>query len=659
LRYDPEGIGPAAAERESMGDTVAKRIDSTAGSVDRRKFLKGAAGAAGAAGAIVTGTATGQSAPAASRPGVARPTEADARADFVPPEPSVGAQFIRRPGSDYMVDVLKTLDFDYVAVNPGSAFEGLHESIINHGGNRTPEILTVLHEEAGAAIAHGYAKAAGKPMMTLMHGTVGLLHASMGLFQAWCDRVPVYAIVGHNRNPTSVVNRPHSAQDMGAIVRDFMKMDDEPTNLEVFGNIAMRAYTIGRTPPMGPTLLVVDSELQEAPIADPARLAIPRLSMPSIPQGESGAVREAARLLAAAERPLIRTGKLARTAAGWDRLVELAELLQAPVDVGGYASWQDFPSWHALYGSGGPEYRPDVILGLELNDMTASVRAVRATGGRTISICSEYLSQGHNIHDFGNYSEVDVAIAADGEATLPSLIEEIRKQGSGNAARLRSARGAQIAAAHKTIRESEIDAARYGWNGSPISVPRMVAELGRQIQNDDWAIVSGHQFTGQWQRRLLNHDKHYRYNGDCGGFGIGYDTPASVGGALAHREHGRLSIGIVGDGDFNFVGAGALWTAAHHKIPLLLIVHNNRAYHAEVMLVQRVAARRGRGNDNVDIGNVIRDPAPDYAKIAQGYGIHAEGPIEDPAALAPALERALARVRAGEPALIDVVSQPR
>jgi thiamine pyrophosphate-dependent acetolactate synthase large subunit-like protein len=642
-----------------MGDAVAKPVDSAStSSVDRRKFLKGAA--AGAAGAIVTGAASGQQgAPAGARPAVVRPTEADARADFVPPEARVDARFIRHPGSDYMVDVLKALDFDYVAVNPGSAFEGLHESIINHGGNRKPEILTVLHEEAGAAIAHGYAKAAGKPMMTLMHGTVGLLHASMGLFQAWCDRVPVFAIVGHPRNPTSVVNRPHSAQDMGSIVRDFMKMDDEPTNLEVFANIAMRAYTIGRTPPMGPTLLVVDSQLQEAPIPDPARLTIPRLSMPSIPQGDSAAVREAARLLASAERPLIRTGKLARTSAGWDLLIELAELLQAPVDVGGYASWQDFPSWHALYGSGGSEYRPDVILGLELNDMTASVRAVRGTGGKTISICSEYLSQGHNIHDFGNYSEVDLGLAADGEATLPSLIEEIRRQSAGNAARLRSARGAQIAAAHKTIRENELDAARYGWNSTPVSVPRMVAELARQVQNDDWAIVSGHQFTGQWQRRLMNHDKFYRYNGDCGGFGIGYDTPASVGGALAHREHGRLPVAIVGDGDFNFVGAGALWTAAHHKIPLLVMVHNNRAYHAEVMLVQRTAARRGRGNDRVDIGNVIRDPAPDYAKIAQGYGLYAEGPIADPNALAPALERALARVRAGEPALLDVVSQPR
>ena len=641
---------------------MAKRVDSAStGSVDRREFLKGAAaGAAGAAGAIVTGPAPAQqAAPANQRPGVTRPTEADARADFVPPEPRVDARFIRNPGSDYMVDVLKALDFDYVAVNPGSAFEGLHESLINHGGNRKPEILTVLHEEAGAAMAHGYAKAAGKPMMTLMHGTVGLLHAGMGLFHAWCDRVPVFAIVGQPRNPTSVINRPHSAQDMGSIVRDFMKMDDEPTNLDVFANIAMRAYTIGLTPPRGPTLLVIDSELQEAPIPDPSKLTIPRLSMPSIPQGDSGAVKEAARLLVSAERPLIRTGKLARTSAGWDRLVELAELLQAPVDVGGYGSWQDFPSWHALYGSGGADYRPDVILGLEINDMTPSVRAVRATGGKTISICSEYLSQGHNIHDFGNYSEVDVAIAADGEVTLPSLIEEVRKQSTGNAQRLRTARGAQVAAAHKSIRESEIDAARYGWNSSPVSVPRLVAELGRQIQNDDWAIVSGHQFTGQWQRRLLNHDKFYRYNGDSGGFGIGYDTPASVGGALAHREHGRLPIAIVGDGDFNFVGAGALWTAAHHKIPLLLIVHNNRAYHAEVMLVQRTAARRGRGNDKVDIGNVIRDPAPDYAKIAQGYGIYAEGPIADPTALGPALERALARVRAGEPALLDVISQPR
>lgn len=620
----------------------------------RRRFLKGAA--AGAASALVVNRTAEAQQSGSEAPRITRPTEADGLADYAPPERP--DPFIRQPGSDYMVDVIKNLDIDYVAVNPGSSFEGIHESLINYGGNTEPELLTVLHEEAGAAMAHGYAKAAGKPMMTLMHGTVGLLHATMGMFQAWADRVPIFAVVAHSRNPTSVVNRPHSAQDMGALVRDFVKWDDEPTTLELFGASAMRAYALGTTPPMGPTLLVVDSELQERDVPDLSALRVPTLSKPAPPQGDSGAVREAAEWLVAAERPLIRSGKLARTAAGWDGLLELAELLQVPVDVGNYASWQDFPSWHRLYGNGGPDYTPDLILGLELNDMNGPVSQMRANGGRTISICAEYLSQGSNIHDFGNYSEVDLAIAADGEATLPALIEEVRRLTTRDKAGLFEARGARIAEAHKAMRAAELDEARYGWDASPVSVPRMIAELGRQVQNDDWAIVSGHQFTGTWQRRLMNHDRHYRYNGDCGGFGIGYDTPASVGGALAHREHGRLPIAIVGDGDFNFVGAGAMWTAAHHRIPLLTVIHNNRAYHAEVMLVQRTAGRRGRGAGHAHIGNVIKDPAPDYAKIAEGYGVYAET-VADPNELAASFDRALAQVRAGEPALVDVISQPR
>jgi acetolactate synthase-1/2/3 large subunit len=624
----------------------------------RRNFLKGAA--AGAATALVTGnSANAQQGPTTGRPAVVRPTEADGRADFAPPDTSRVGPAIAQPGSDYMVDVLKQLDLDYVAVNPGSSFEGLHESIINYGGNTKPQLLTVLHEEAGAAMAHGYAKAAGKPMMTLMHGTVGLLHSSMAMFQAWADRVPIFAVVAHSRNPTSVINRPHSAQDMGSLVRSFTKFDDEATNLERFAESAMRAYSLGRMPPMGPTLLVVDSQLQEMPVEDRSKLHVPELRLAPPPQGDANAVREAARLLVEAKQPLIRPFKLARTEAGWNRLIELAELLQAPVDVGTYGSWQDFPSWHKLYGTGGPDYKPDVILGLELNDMTGAVRTARANGGRTISICSEYLFQGTNIHDYGDYAEVDVPIAGDGEDTLPALIEEVRRLATRDRLRAFGDRGEMIAAAHHAQREQELEEARYGWNASPISVPRMIAELGRQVANDDWAIVSGHQFTGTWQRRLLNHDQHYRYNGDCGGFGIGYDAPASVGGALGHKAQGRLPIAVLGDGDFNFVGPGALWTAAHERIPLLMVVHNNRAYHAEVMLVQRTAARRGRGSDRSHIGTMITDPNPDYAKIAQGYGVYAEGPVSDPGELGNVFARALERVRAGEPALVDVISQPR
>jgi acetolactate synthase-1/2/3 large subunit len=239
------------------------------------------------------------------------------------------------------------------------------------------------------------------------------------------------------------------------------------------------------------------------------------------------------------------------------------------------------------------------------------------------------------------------------------LIEECRKLITPTRRRALDQRGAKIATSNQQLRAHWIDEARFGWDSSPISIPRMIAELHGQIRNDDWAIVSGHQFTGDWQRRLMNFDRHYRYNGDSGGFGIGYDTPGSVGGALGHRAQGRLCIGIVGDGDFNFVGPGALWTAAHHKIPLLLIIHNNRAYNAELMIVQRMCGQRRRGTDRAQIGTTITDPNVDYAKVAQGYGVYAEGPIQDPTALASAFERALQRVRAGEPALVDVVSQPR
>jgi len=562
------------------------------------------------------------------------------------------------PASDYMVDVLKTLNLDYVAVNPGSAFEGLHESLINHGQNQKPEMLTCLHEEQAAAMAHGYAKAAGKPMMIALHGTVGLLHASFGMFQAWCDRVPMLVFVGHNRNPTSVVNRPHSAQDMGAIARDYTKWDDEATNLDRFAEAAVKAYAIGRTPPMGPTLLVVDSGLQNSMISDRGRLRIPALTMPAPPIGDPAAVKEAARILVNAESPLITPGKLARTPKGWDLLIELAELLQAPVFVGTYGSWQDFPNRHKLNGRGGAAYRADVTLGLELNDMSAAARTARSGGGKTISICAEYLSQGRNIHDFGNYSEVDIAIAADGEATMPSLIEEIRKLITPEKRRAFDARGAKIAEAHRTERVRQVEEARFGWDVSPISIQRMIAELGAQIKNDDWSMGSGHQFTGDWQRVLLNFDKHHRYWGDCGGFGIGYDTQAAVGVALANKGTGRVTVAVVGDGDLNF-GPGVLWTAAHHKIPLLFVVHNNRGYQAEVMIVQRVCSQRGRGTQNAHIGTTIDNPNIDYTKIAQGYGLHAEGPITNPNDLAPAFQRALARVRAGEPALVDVVSQAR
>lgn len=197
-----------------------------------------------------------------------------------------------------------------------------------------------------------------------------------------------------------------------------------------------------------------------------------------------------------------------------------------------------------------------------------------------------------------------------------------------------------------------------GWDARPISTARLCAELWDQIKHDDWSLVSWQGFISGWPGKLWDFNKHYQYIGGQGAGGIGYNLPASVGAALANRKHGRLSINIQGDGDLNFA-PGALWTAVHHKIPLLTVMHNNRGYHAEVMYVQQNASRHKRGEDRAHIGTTIRDPNIDYAKMAQAYGMYAEGPIENPADLGPALRRALAKVRAGEPALVDVVMQPR
>ena len=197
-------------------------------------------------------------------------------------------------------------------------------------------------------------------------------------------------------------------------------------------------------------------------------------------------------------------------------------------------------------------------------------------------------------------------------------------------------------------------------DASPVSTARLSAEVWAQIRNEDWSLVSNYytDATGGWPRKLWNFDKPYQWLGHAGGGGIGYGAPASVGGALANRRHGRLSVAIQTDGDFMYA-PGVLWTAAHHRIPLLSVMNNNRAYHMELMHVQRMCNARNRGVDRGTIGSELTDPNIDYAKLAQSLGVYAEGPITNPADLGPALKRAIAVVKRGEPALVDVVTQVR
>ena len=636
--------------------------------IQRREFLqKGAL-----AGAAIVGSAAAAGAQAQS-PAPTTPVMTAAAEAAEPGDVQVLGEN-QRCGSDYMVDVFKSLGFEYVCANPGSSFRGLHESIINYGGNKSPELITCCHEESSVAMAHAYYKAEGKPIAVMAHGTVGLQHASMALYNAWCDRVPVYMVIGNYND--AAIRRPaewyHGVQDAAAMVRDFTKWDDTPWSLTHFAESAVRAYKLAVTPPMAPTVLVLDGILMEDGVPRDNRLPIPRLTIPAPPQGDSGSVEEVARLLVAAESPLLVADRLARTPNGMKLLIELAETLQAGVIDQG--SRMNFPSRHRLnqtQRAAAAVGEADVIVGLEVSDFWATVNTLRDQLHRStrriakptaklITITTGDLYVRANYQDFRRLQDLDLAIAADGEATLPTLIDAVKRLATGDRKRVFQERGAKLAEASRAAAERSRVAASYAWDASPVSTARLSAEVWAQIRNEDWSLVSNYytDANGGWPRRLWDFDKPYQWLGHAGGGGIGYGAPASVGGALANRRHGRLSVAIQTDGDFMYA-PGVLWTAAHHRIPLLSVMNNNRAYHMELMHVQRMCNARNRGVDRGTIGSELTDPNIDYAKLAQSLGVYAEGPITNPADLGPALKRAIAVVKRGEPALVDVVTQVR
>ena len=646
---------------------------------DRRKFLTGvvAAGAATAASTMTPPAA--RAAEAASRaPSALPPTMQIAAAETQTPRELARVPGI--PGSDFMVDVIKTLDIKYLPANCASSYRAIHESLINYGGNKQPEFLSCMHEESAVGMAHGYFKVAGKPLLTLCHGTVGLQHATMGIYNAWCDRVPVIVMGG---NDMDAAHRPpgvptfHSAQDINALVRDFTKWDDTPVSLEHFAQSVVRAYKIAMTPPYGPVMISLDAGLQQEPMKEHGgeKPAIPRYVPTAPPQGDSGAVKEAARLLAGAQNPLIVADRAARTANGVTLLVQLAELLQARViDTGGR---MNFPKTHYLSAPPSAIGSGDVILGLELSDFWGVVNSWTdngmnggigtngtriKNGTKLISISSVELNTKANYQDFQRFQVVDVPMAGDAEATLPALIEAVKAAIPKDKKAAIEKRGEAAKKAYTEGRARTREAAALAWDASPVSTARLCMETYNAVKHLDWSLVVSEGNVSNWPNRLWPMQKHYHWLGRSGGYGVGYGAPASVGAALANRDAGRFTVGFQSDGDLMYA-PGVLWTAAKHKIPLLSVMHNNRAWHQEVMHVQRMANFRNRavntGDDLGPVGTSIMNPDVEYHKLAESMGWWAKGPIKDPAQLGPALREAVKVVQSGQPALLNVWTQPR
>jgi thiamine pyrophosphate-dependent acetolactate synthase large subunit-like protein len=568
-----------------------------------------------------------------------------------------------------MVDVIKTLGVEYVAANPGSSFRSLHESVVNYGGNKLPELITCLHEESSVAIAHGYAKAAGKPMAVMAHGSVGFQHAAMAVYNAWCDRVPVIMIGGNGIDADK--RRPgtewsHSVQDPALLLRDYLKWDDAPGSLQHFAESTVRAYRVATTGQMGPVVIMADIDLQEDAIHGKPP-TIPKLR-PTLPlQGDTGALQEAAKLLLNAKNPVILADRAARNQDGVKALVKLAESLQAPViDLGGR---MNFPNTHPLCLSDMKRALvrdADVILMLEvydpwgqvngLSDPFKTVRPEAKPDVKIITIGMNDVSIRSNYQDFQRFLSVEMAIPGEAQASMPILTDYILKNATASQKTTFEARRDAMKKRWDLQLKEAKEGAALGWDASPISTARLAMETFEVIKNEPWCLAVSDRIA--WARKLWPTTEYHQMLGGSGGQGVGYGLPASVGAALANKSLGRMTVTFQPDGDLLYA-PGALWTAAHHKIPLLMVMHNNGGYYQEVMHLQRMASLHNRRTDQAWIGNSLRNPDIDFAKIAQGMGVWAEGPIKDPSQLKGALQRALAEVKQGRPALLDVVCQAR
>ncbi len=562
-------------------------------------------------------------------------------------------------GSDEIVELVRALDFDYVALLPGSSFRGLHDSIVNYetsapGGN--PRMLLCLHEEHAVAIAHGYAKVTERPMLVALHSNVGIMHASMAIFNAFCDRAPVVMLAG--TGPIDAARRRpwidwiHTSQTLGELVRGYTKWDDQPISVGATLESIVRANAIARTAPFGPTLVAIDVSVQEQ-FGAPARSTLDpaRTGPPHAAGADAADVERACVILRDAKRPVLLAGRVARSLHAWDERVALAERLGARVvfDMRVPAS---FPTDHPLSTGTSSLLAPsdaakqalrdaDVILALDYLDLAGVLTLSGVTGAPTIVSASldRYAHNAAN-RDHQAVCNIDLDLAVDPNRFVTQLLAQLgaaAPHGNGHAA----APAAPRATAAEPDAADRIDVAAIGTMVAALQAAGPVCIIRSPIAGLGPTVAYRHPLD---------------FLGLDGGGGIGSGPGMAVGAALALRDTtpDRLPFAILGDGDF-MMGASAIWTAAANAVPLLIVVVNNRSYFNDELHQERVARERGRPVERRWIGQRIDGPAVDIAAHARSLGALGIGAVERVGDLRDALAQAVAHVRAGGVAVVDAV----
>lgn len=561
-------------------------------------------------------------------------------------------------GSDVAAQMLRRLDIPYIALNPGASYRGFHDSLVNHLGNHKPQILMCLHEEHAVAIAHGYAKATGKPMAVALHSNVGLMHGSMAIYNAWCDRQPML-IIGATGPVDAALRRPwvdwiHTSQDQGSMVRHFTKWDDQPGSVEALPESILRAWQQTATAPHGPVYVCIDAAIQEQRISDDVFIPeLGRFAPAGASRPDAEALERAADVLARAKRPVILFGRGRRAQQEWDRRIALAEHLGArmlsdlkagamvptdhPLHVGGPFNQLSKPARAALQDA-------DVILSLGWIDLGGVLRQAYGSG---IAAPATVIHAGNDSYLHNGWGKehlelppIDVHLLGDPDTVVKELLPLLAERGVVPAPETM----VKVRPAAKTIDPME----------TSLNL-RHVAHVLANAVGEQPVSFSG--LPRGWPSELWPHRHPLDYLGKDGGGGVGSGPGLAIGVALALKDSGRLTIGILGDGDC-LMSVNALWTAARYNIPVLFIISNNRSYYNDELHQEGIARHRGRNPANRWIGQTLDHPAPDIAKLAEAQGLMGIGPVVSLAELEDAVGRGVECVRSGRPCLIDVHIDP-
>ncbi len=590
-------------------------------------------------------------------------------------QPTVSTERPAQPewGSDVVAEMLRRLQIPYIALNPGASYRGLHDSLVNYNGNQQPAMILCNHEEVAVGVAHGYAKFRERAMAAAIHSNVGLMHATMAIFNAFEDRAPLL-LLGGNGPMDATQRRPwidwvHTTHGQGELVREFTRWEHQPTSIAATPEALLRAWQIAHLDPSGPTYVDLDAGLQEARLTesvalpDPADFPIPRPPAPS-----SELIEEAAQWLVQAEFPAILPGRIAQTQQAWDDLLRLAEMLGAAV-VSERRGNAALPTNHVLAQAPDAIAHADVVLALERNDPAGTLRAALSHGGRSareditwpklINVSLEPLRVSSWVADYQELPRAGLPVLSTPDQVLSQLVAVVeRVLRDDTAARQRAEqRTNQHERARTKLEASWQQQRQRRWSEQPVSIVRVVAEL-RQALEERYADAVLAYMPTAWPNGVWDFLKPGAYLGGDGGAGVGAGPPITVGAALAAQGSGRPVIGIVGDGAM-LMTPTSLWTAAHHRIPALLVVANNRSYFNDEEHQERVARTRSRPIENRWIGQRIAEPDVDFAALARAHGVEGFGPVVEPDDVADAMRRAVHVLNEGRPALVDVRIAPR